>query len=111
MIRQSIHCLGVLCLALAQPVSGAGDADAGAAKAVTCAGCHGPRGVSPNDLWPNLAGQQRRYLIKQLKAFRDGDRSDPIMQTFASNLNDQDIEDIAAWYAGLGCTADGHEKE
>ncbi|MGB5606715.1 MAG: c-type cytochrome, partial [Gammaproteobacteria bacterium] len=46
----------------------AGDVDAGKAKAATCAGCHGMAGISNNPLWPNLAGQQSGYLVKQMKA-------------------------------------------
>ena len=54
----------------------AGDAAAGKEKASTCASCHGADGISANSLWPNLAGQQEQYLIKQLKAFREGERTD-----------------------------------
>ena len=57
----------------------AGDIAAGKSKAATCMTCHGEAGISPNDLWPNLAGQKEGYLVKQIKAFRDGDRVDPMM--------------------------------
>ncbi len=80
----------------------AGDAAAGKAKAGTCAGCHGPTGVSNNPLWPNLAGQKEAYLVKQMKAFRDGTRSDPMMSPMAKPLSDDDIANLAAYYAGLG---------
>ena len=80
----------------------AADPAAGQAKSTTCAACHGPNGISPNDLWPNLAGQKQAYLVKQLKAFRDGQRADPMMAPMASSLTDQDIEDLAAYYASLG---------
>jgi cytochrome c553 len=79
----------------------AGDAAAGKAKAATCAGCHGPAGVSANPLWPNLAGQHAAYLAKQIKAFREGTRSDPMMSPMAKPLSDQDIEDLAAYYSSL----------
>ena len=79
----------------------AGDPAAGKAKSTTCAGCHGPAGVSPNPLWPNLAGQHAAYLVKQMKAFRDGTRNDPMMSPMAKPLSDQDIEDLAAYYASL----------
>ena len=79
----------------------AGDAQAGAAKAALCAACHGQNGVSSNPLWPSLAGQQEAYLAKQIAAFRDGERSDISMQPFVANLTDQDIEDLAAYYAAL----------
>jgi cytochrome c553 len=79
----------------------AGDAAAGKAKAATCAGCHGSAGVSNNPLWPNLAGQKDQYLVKQLKAFRDGARKDPMMSPMAAPLSDQDIENLAAYFSGL----------
>jgi len=79
----------------------AGDAAAGKAKSATCAGCHGPAGVSANPLWPNLAGQKEAYLAKQMKAFRDGGRSDPMMAPMAKPLTDDDIANLAAYYSSL----------
>ena len=79
----------------------AGDAAAGKAKAAVCAACHGPAGVSVNPAWPSLAGQQPVYLAKQIRLFRDGVRVEPTMQPFVQNLSDEDIDDIAAFYAGL----------
>ena len=81
----------------------AGDAAAGKAKAATCAGCHGQNGISANPLWPSLAGQKDAYLVKQMKAFRDGDRNDPMMTPMAKPLTDADIDNLAAFYAGLSC--------
>ena len=78
-----------------------GDARAGAAKAAVCAACHGQKGISSNPLWPNLAGQQQTYLENQIKAFRDGARTDVSMQPFVANLTDEDVADLAAYYAGL----------
>lgn len=78
-----------------------GDAAAGKAKAALCAACHGPVGVSVNPAWPSLAGQQPVYLAKQIRLFRDGERVEPTMQPFVQNLTDQDIEDLAAYYASL----------
>ena len=79
----------------------AGDAEAGKAKAAACAGCHGAAGVSSNPLWPNLAGQKEGYLIKQLKAFRDGTRTDPMMSPMAKPLTDADIDNLAAYFSSL----------
>ena len=79
----------------------ADDADAGKAKAVSCAGCHGANGISSNPLWPNLAGQKDGYLAKQMKAFRDGTRNDPMMSPISMPLSDADIDNIAAYYSGL----------
>ena len=82
----------------AQPT---GNAEAGKAKAALCVACHGPDGISINPLWPSLAGQQGIYLAKQIRAFRDGERVEPTMQPFVASLTDQDVEDIAAYYASL----------
>lgn len=80
---------------------GTGDARAGKAKAALCAACHGPDGISINPLWPSLAGQQRVYLANQIRAFRDGARVEVTMQPFVASLTDQDVEDLAAFYAEL----------
>tara|TARA_R110001592_G_scaffold116059_1_gene316996 strand:+ start:134801 stop:135106 length:306 start_codon:yes stop_codon:yes gene_type:complete len=79
----------------------AGDAAAGKGLSAVCAGCHGAEGISMNGLWPNLAGQKAAYLAKQIKAFRDGQRSDPMMSNMVKTLTDQDAEDLAAYYSGL----------
>ena len=77
----------------------AGDAAAGKAKSAICASCHGPTGKSVNPLWPNLAGQKEQYLSKQIKAFRDGTRKDPMMAPMVAALSDEDIANLAAYYA------------
>lgn len=80
-------------------VATAGDIEAGKAKSVICASCHGPAGHSVNPLWPNLAGQKEQYLVKQIKAFRDGTRQDPMMAPMVAALSDEDIANLAAYYA------------
>jgi cytochrome c553 len=79
----------------------AADAAAGKTKAAVCAGCHGADGHSVNPMWPSLAGQQGMYLEKQIKAFRDGTRKDPTMSPMAAGLTDEDVANIAAYFAGL----------
>ena len=93
----------IVAFAMSAPAFADGDAAAGKEKSTTCAACHGPTGISINELWPNIAGQQAAYMVKQLKAFRDGDRSDPNMDAMVAQLTDQDIEDLAAFYASMGC--------
>ena len=78
-----------------------GDAAAGKTKAGLCSACHGPVGISVNPLWPNLAGQHQAYLAAQIRAYRDGKREEITMQPFVQDLTDEDIEDLAAWYASL----------
>jgi len=79
----------------------AGDAAAGKAKSSVCAGCHGAAGISANPLWPNLAGQKEGYIVKQLKAFRAGTRTDPMMSPMAKPLSDADIDNLAAHFSSL----------
>ncbi len=79
----------------------AGDVAAGKAKSATCAGCHGANGISNVPMYPNLAGQKEQYLVKQMKAFRDGTRTDPTMNAMAKPLSDADIDNLAAYYASL----------
>jgi cytochrome c553 len=77
----------------------AGDVAAGKAKSALCASCHGPTGISMSPIWPNLAGQKEQYLIKQITAFRDGTRQDPMMAPMVAALSDTDIENLAAYFA------------
>ena len=82
----------------------AGDAAAGGRKhAASCAACHGVNGISPNDTWPNLAGQHGAYLARILAAYRSGDQKDVAMTPLAQALSDADIQDLASHYAGLSC--------
>ena len=77
------------------------DAAAGKAKSGICMACHGVSGISNNDIWPNLAGQKRGYLAKQIKAFRDGDRVDVMMAPMVRSLTDEDIGNLADYYSEL----------
>ena len=70
-------------------------------QAATCTACHGALGISANSEWPNLAGQNKTYLSNQLKAFRDGARTDPLMSQIAKDLTDEDIEMQAEYYSNL----------
>ena len=79
----------------------AGDAAAGKAKAGVCVACHGVDGISMIPMYPNLKGQKAMYTVKQLKAFRDKTRADPVMAGLASGLTDADIDNLAAYYASL----------
>ena len=76
-----------------------GDAAAGKAKAMICAACHGPDGNSVNPIWPKLAGQHEAYLAKQIRAFKSGERVDPTMAPMMQLVKEEDIDDIAAFYA------------
>lgn len=89
----------ILLLIAASPAGAAGDPEAGAAKAATCAACHGADGNSVNPQWPSLAGQHAGYLADTLRAFKEGKRSDVLMNAQVMALSDEDIEDLAAYYA------------
>jgi cytochrome c553 len=69
------------------------------AKANTCIGCHGVDGNSVVPNFPKIAGQHAAYLEKALKDYRDGFRKDASMAAFARGLSDQEIKDLAAYYA------------
>jgi cytochrome c553 len=71
----------------------------GEKKAVVCAACHGEKGVSPSPNWPSLAGQQQDYLREVIGQYKTGQRNDPVMAGQVVNLSDEDIKDIAAFYA------------
>ncbi len=78
----------------------AGSDQAGKVKSALCAGCHGADGNSVAGTWPILAGQHASYLVKQLRDFKSGKRTNPIMQSIAGSLGDADMQDIAAYYSG-----------
>jgi cytochrome c553 len=77
-----------------------GDPVAGQAKTAVCGACHGPDGNSPAPNFPKLAGQGQRYLLKQLHEIKDGKRVVLEMTGMLNNSSDQDLADMAAWYAG-----------
>lgn len=81
----------------------AGDIDAGKARSAVCAACHGQNGISMNPAWPNLAGQKEEYIVIQLRAFRAGTRTNPLMSPQAAPLSDTDIANLAAYFSSLGC--------
>lgn len=76
-----------------------GDAAAGAGKAAVCAGCHGMDGNSPAPTFPKIAGQNAKYIYKQLQEFKSGRRANPVMMGMAMPLSDQDMADLAAYFA------------
>jgi cytochrome c553 len=95
-------CASVL-MALAVPVQAAGDPKAGLSKNSMCEGCHGIPGwrtAYPSVYSvPKLGGQHADYIVAALKAYKGGERSHPSMKAIAGSLSDQDMEDLAAYYA------------
>ena len=101
---KSIRTLAALSLlAIAAPTLAAGptgNVAAGQEKSKTCASCHGPTGNESLDpSYPKLAGQYPEYLAKALKDYRSGERQNAIMAGMAAALTDEDIDDLAAFYA------------
>ncbi len=87
-------------------VAQSGDAEAGKEKSQVCAACHGPNGESPSDMYPHLAGQHEKYLLKQLKDYKlasetggEEGRNNPIMMGQVASLSEQDMADLAAFFA------------
>ncbi|HSG88250.1 MAG TPA: c-type cytochrome [Pseudomonadales bacterium] len=92
---------GSLALASDAPpaASMAGDPAAGASKAIVCSACHGQEGQAILPAYPNLGGQHYSYLLDQMKKFRSGERYAVLMAGQVDNLGDEDLADIAAYYA------------
>jgi cytochrome c553 len=88
-----------------------GSAEAGQTKITTCVACHGADGNSmampPPQPWPALAGQHANYLVRQIEAFKSGERTDATMQPMVAGLSEQDMHDIAAWFSSQSMTPKG----
>ncbi len=87
------------------------DIAAGKERAGMCFNCHGAEGNSKNSNFPILAGQKPAYLANQLRAFRDGKRENGMMQNMAKNLSDQEINDLAAYFAAQKNNSAGGDSE
>jgi cytochrome c553 len=77
----------------------AGDPRAGEQKMEACIACHGEQGVGELSEYPILAGQHESYLYQALKAYKSGERDNAIMSGQVAPLSDQDMRDLAAYYA------------
>ena len=86
---------------IASSATSAGNAEAGATKAVTCQACHGANGNSANPEWPSLAGLGADYIAEQLKGFKDGKRTNPVMMPMVTSLTADDMADIGAYFDSL----------
>ena len=99
MITRSVYVLAGLWLAGAA-IAQEGDPEAGQALARQCQTCHGRDGIARIPIAPNIGGEPAAYLANQLAAFREGTRVHEMMSVVAKGLSDQDIADLAVWYAG-----------
>jgi cytochrome c553 len=89
---------------IAPTLVSAADIEAGKAKAVVCAACHGADGISIAPIYPNLKGQKEAYLLSSLKAYKAGQRKggmSMLMTPQAMALSDADMVNVAAYYSSL----------
>ena len=77
-----------------------GDAERGSTLTATCVACHGNDGNSLAGSFPNIAGQNEKYILKQLRDMKSGARAQNLMVGIVDTLSDQDMQDLAAFYAG-----------
>lgn len=106
MLRNLISTFVLLCVSAVAtaateppPETPRGDPEAGRAAALVCSACHGSdgRGIGPE--YPNLGGQHYNYLLKQLQAFKSGERQALLMTGQVEHLSEQQLKDISAFYA------------
>ncbi|ENM5758451.1 cytochrome c [Vibrio mimicus] len=97
------HYFSLLCLSLLSTKAFAsGDPVLGQQKAPSCVFCHGSDGIATQPSYPNLNGLSAEYLFKSMKAYQNGERTGPMaemMKAQLQRLNDQDLRDVAAFYA------------
>jgi cytochrome c553 len=89
---------------VALPAFAQGDPARGQAKTTACAACHGPEGNTETPDWPKLAGLDEAYIVAQLRAYKSGQRQDPVMSPQAKLIADEDLADLAAFYASKKMT-------
>ena len=99
-ILTAVTAMIVASLGAAATAEAAGNVEAGKAKAAACVGCHGAngQGIPPN---PALKGKTEDELVEAMKDYKSGKRNNAVMKAFAAQLNDQDIANLAAYYASL----------
>jgi len=111
--RRSLHALAAgaaglaMAAATAMDRTAAQDAAAGRQKALQCQACHGLDGLAKIPGAPHLAGQVQDYLVSAMRDYKTGGRKNELMAMAMRQITDDDIEDLAAYYAGLDPRAKG----
>ncbi len=100
-MKSVVALFGIILLSSPLPAAAAGDPELGRKKAIKCQQCHGFDGIGKMPNFPNISGQKEEYLVAQLRAFRDGGRENQMMSFVAEALSDEDIADLAAYYASI----------
>jgi len=98
MTRALLTALTIGLLAFALPAHAAGDAAAGKAKAGSCAMCHGPTGAGTS-MAPKLAGEDQAKFSQAMQDYKSGKRDNAMMKSQAASLSNDDIANLAAYYA------------
>jgi len=93
--------MGIACILLLSATVQADELSRAAMLSYTCAGCHGTDGISQNPLYPHIGGQYRDYLLHSLRGYKSGERQNAIMQGMVAALSDEDMQDLAAYFASL----------
>jgi cytochrome c553 len=89
----------VMLITLPASVLALGNIEAGKEKSTACAACHGADGVSASAMFPTIAGQHADYMLHTLKAYKSGQRDNPIMKASVAALSEEDMADLAAYFA------------
>lgn len=99
MIRMLLSAAAIFLL-MSGAAQAAADVAAGKAKSAVCAGCHGAngQGIAPN---PKLAGQSEDQLLQKMKDYKSGKRNNAVMKAMMAGLSDEDMANLAAYYASL----------
>ena len=82
-----------------------GSYEDGKTKAIRCGACHGPDGNSVNPQWPSIAGQHAPYIVRQLEAFQNGERTNIFMTSQAMTLTEQDMKDVSVFFSAQPAAA------
>ena len=94
-MKTALILVSLICSSLAI----AGDAELGKAKSAVCTACHGADGNSVTPIWPKLAGQHEEYTARQLSLFKNGSRKATVMGALVSELSNEDMDDLGAYYS------------
>ena len=89
----------VMLTAVSSSVLASGDIVAGKEKSTACAACHGVDGVSASPMFPTIAGQHADYMVHALKGYKSGQRNNPVMQGSVASLTDEDMVNLAVYFA------------
>lgn len=99
--RTSLALAFGLTLSLVGPALASGNVASGKTKSTACSACHGADGNSIDPQYPRLAGQYQAYLLQAMREYKSGDRENAVMKGFVAALSDQDLQDLASYYASL----------